>query len=145
LPVYRRTSNPATPGSQCGLPTRPLSHREKRAIPAHFGRWAFVSAHRFRRNSRQARPKSPTVIQNIPKFYGGSAETKFDLDCATAMAVPHVTARRSAPPDGRVAKSYHLSVGNFFDPDATLAMSEAYDKAIDTFTLTLSHNLLFGN
>jgi len=73
------SSNPATPASQCGLPTRPLSYRGKRAIPAHFGRWTFVSAHPFPRNSRQARPKSPTVIQNIPKFNRGSAETKFDF------------------------------------------------------------------
>ena len=33
----------------------------------------------FPRNSRQTRPKSPTVIQNIPKFTRGSAETKFDF------------------------------------------------------------------
>jgi hypothetical protein len=76
---------------ESGLPTRPLSYRGKPDIPAHFGRWAFVSAHPFLRNSRQARPKSPTVIQHIPKFIRGSAETKFDLDCATAMAVSEPT------------------------------------------------------
>src|SRR5262249_1887347 len=72
-------SNPATPASQCGLPTRPPSYRERRAIPGHFSRGGFVSAHPFPRNSRQARPKSPTVIQNILKFRRGSAETKFDF------------------------------------------------------------------
>jgi hypothetical protein len=34
------SSNPATPASQCGLPTRPPRYRERRAIPGHFSRGA---------------------------------------------------------------------------------------------------------
>ena len=34
------SSNPATPASQCGLPTRPPSLRQERAIQGYFSRWA---------------------------------------------------------------------------------------------------------
>jgi hypothetical protein len=61
------------------LPPREKSGNVDRSGPGDFSGGGFVSAHPFPRNSRQARPKSPTVIQNIPKFRRDSAETKFDF------------------------------------------------------------------
>ena len=40
-------SNPTTPASQCGLPTRPPSYRERCAIPGRFSRGALSPRTRF--------------------------------------------------------------------------------------------------
>ena len=67
------SSNPATPASQCGLPTRPPSYRERRAIPGHFSHGASSPRTRFQEIvGRLARNLQPSfkIFPNYERLSG---------------------------------------------------------------------------